>query len=196
MSRKFLEPVLLIASGNQGKVKEIQALLAGYPVQVTSTAGLNIPEPEETGKSFVENAVLKARYYGEKTGLPALADDSGLAVDALGGAPGIYSARWAGESKDFSIAFKRLKDELGQGPATARFLCALALWWPDGHVEHVEGTVEGELSFPPRGEKGFGYDPIFTARGEKLTFAEMEPERKHTISHRADAFRQLVTACF
>lgn len=201
MPRQFTEPKLLIASGNKGKVKEIRELLAGYPVSIVSTADFDVVEPEETGKTFIDNAILKAEYYGKATGLPALADDSGLAVDMLGGAPGIYSARWAGENKDFSVAFKRLQDEtkakqLPAGTIKAHFVCALALWWPDGHCETVEGKVFGTLTFPPRGEQGFGYDPIFIADGQTLTFGEMPAGQKHAISHRADAFRKLVKACF
>lgn len=202
MSRQFTETALLIASGNKGKIKEISELLADYPVDIVSTANYTIQEPEETGSTFIDNAVLKARYYGQKTGLPALADDSGLSIDMLGGMPGIYSARWAGEEKDFSIAFNRIKEEVkfydkADGEEIrAHFTCAFALWWPDGHVETVEGKVFGHLVFPPRGDNGFGYDPIFVADGQVQTFGEMAIEEKHAISHRADAFRKLVDACF
>lgn len=201
MSRLFTEPKLLIASGNQGKIKEIRELLGDYPVEILSTSEFDVLEPEETGKTFIDNAVLKASYYGQKTGLPALADDSGLAVEVLGGAPGIYSARWAGKDRDFSVAFNRLQEEIkaakvGDVPIKAHFVCALALWWPDGHVEKVEGYVHGTLHLPPRGANGFGYDPIFIVDGQTQTFAEMLPAQKHAISHRADAFKKLVEACF
>lgn len=202
MARRLTGPKLLIASGNAGKVREIRDLLHAFPLEVVSAATFDLVEPEETGKTFLDNARLKARYYGKETGLPALADDSGLAVDALGGAPGIYSARWAGEKKDFSVAFERIKEELtarygGNALADpekrkAHFVCALSLWWPDGEEVTVEGKVYGTLTFPPRGNQGFGYDPIFIPTGHHRTFGEMEPHEKHAISHRADAFRQLV----
>lgn len=199
--RNFTEDALFIASANKGKITEIKALFAGFPIKIYSLADVDpIQEPEETGSNFKENALLKAIYYGEKTGLPALADDSGLSVDGLQGAPGIYSARWAGESKDFSVAMQRIQTELEQSKATtpyhAHFSCALALYWPDGHTECVEGKVHGTLTFPAKGNKGFGYDPIFVPKGHNVTFAEMEPEQKHAISHRADAFNQLTQACF
>ncbi len=199
MGRRFTEPALLIASGNAGKIREIEALLASYPIRIHSAKDYAIEEPEETGATFVENAELKARYYGTKAGLPALADDSGLVVEALDGAPGIYSARWAGETKDFSIAFTRIERELAERNATnlrAHFVCALSIWWPDGHVETVQGSVSGTLTFPPRGEHGFGYDPIFIPDGYIETFAELPADVKHRISHRADAFAQLMEKCF
>lgn len=199
MVRQFQEAALLIASGNKGKVLEIRELLDGLPVAVESLDGRFIEEPEENGDSFIDNAVIKARYYSKATGLPALADDSGLVVNALNGAPGIYSARWGGEARDFTIAMQRVERELSQLQTTdfsAAFVCALALYWPDGHVETVEGTVKGQLTFPSRGDKGFGYDPIFIPDGYDVTFAEMEPQAKNVISHRMDAFKKLVTACF
>lgn len=206
MARHFKEPKLLIASGNAGKVKEIKELLAEFPVEVLSAKAFDLPEPEETGATFVENARLKAQYYGMKTGLPALADDSGLVIDALDGAPGIYSARWAGPDKDFTRAFDRIRQEIKQkfgdgafsesAKLQAHFVCALSLRWPDGQEETVEGKVFGTLTFLPRGIHGFGYDPIFIPQGSSETFGEMEPARKHAISHRADAFNKLVTAVF
>lgn len=202
MSRLFREPTLLIASGNKGKVKEIQELLVDFPVDVVSTDGFMVVEPDETGKTFIENALLKAEYYGKRTGLPALADDSGLAVEILDGAPGIYSARWAGDGKDFSLAFNRLKKEVeliledDDSPVRACFICALALRWPDGYSETVEGRVYGTLSFPPRGKNGFGYDPIFVPNGETRSFGELSAAEKRAISHRSDAFRKLVAKCF
>lgn len=197
MARHFDEQKLVIASHNPGKVREIADLLRPFGVEVVSAGGLDLPEPEETEDTFIGNALLKANAAAKASGLPALSDDSGLAVNALDGAPGIYSARWAGPEKDFMVAMK-LVEELMRGTEdrSAKFVCALALAWPDGHTEVFEGTVAGDITWPPAGEKGFGYDPIFIAEGETITFAEMEPERKHAMSHRADAFRQLVVACF
>jgi XTP/dITP diphosphohydrolase len=197
MARKFTEKRLVIASHNPGKLREIAELFEPYGIEVVSAGALGLPEPEETGSTFVENAELKARASAEGSGLPALADDSGLAVKALGGQPGIYSARWAGPGKDFGVAMERVNRELGESPdRSAAFICALTLCWPDGHCESFEGRVEGALVWPPRGERGFGYDPIFVAEGESITFGEMEPARKHGMSHRARAFRQLVAALF
>lgn len=197
MARHFDEQKLVIASHNPGKVREIADLLRPFGVEVVSAGDLDLPEPEETEDTFIGNALLKANAAAKASGLPALSDDSGLAVNALDGAPGIYSARWAGPEKDFMVAMK-LVEELMRGTEdrSAKFVCALALAWPDGHTEVFEGTVAGYITWPPAGEKGFGYDPIFIAEGETITFAEMEPERKHAMSHRADAFRQLVVACF
>jgi XTP/dITP diphosphohydrolase len=196
MARRFSGDTLVIASHNKGKVREIADLLGAYVARFPSAGELGLPEPEETESTFAGNAVLKARAAATGAGLPALADDSGLVVPALGGAPGIYSARWAGPEKDFGVAMARVERELGSGDPAAHFVCALALAWPDGHVESVEGTVHGRLVFPPRGGHGFGYDPIFIPNGWDLTFGEMDPEQKHRISHRADAFRQLVERCF
>jgi len=196
-TRRFGGGKLVIASHNQGKVREIGDLLAPFGADVVSAATLGLPEPEETGATFVANAELKARAAATASGLPALADDSGLAVTALGGAPGIYSARWAGPEKDFVAAMARIDAELGDAAdRSAHFVCVLSLAWPDGHCDSFEGTVAGEIVWPPRGDKGFGYDPIFRPIGGSLTFAEIEPAAKHAISHRADAFRQLVAACF
>ncbi len=202
MTRRFEGKTLLVASHNAGKVREIAELLRPFGVEPVSAASLGLPEPEETETSFRGNAELKARAAALAAKLPALADNSGLAVDALDGAPGIYSARWAGETRDFGAAMKKVEQELiARGATTAknrraRFICALSLCWPDGHCETFEGKVEGTLAFPPRGLRGFGYDPIFIADGRTITFAEMDPAEKHAISHRADAFRQLVAACF
>jgi XTP/dITP diphosphohydrolase len=195
--RRFPGGKLIVASHNAGKVREIRELLDSFAVVIVSAGDLNLPEPEETGLTFVANAELKARAAAATANLPALADDSGLSIDALNGAPGIYSARWAGPEKDFNIAMQRIEREMrGHGDRTARFICALSLAWPDGHCETFQGEIKGVLTFPPSGEKGFGYDPIFIADGHGVTFAEMEPAEKHAISHRADAFRQLVAVCF
>jgi XTP/dITP diphosphohydrolase len=164
---------------------------------VLAAGDLGLPEPEETGRTFTANAVLKARAAAEAGGHPALADDSGLEVAALEGAPGILSARWAGPDKNFARAMERIAQELGAGrDRRANFTCALALAWPDGHVECFEGRVFGDIVWPPRGDRGFGYDPIFQPDGHAITFAEMDPDAKHAISHRAEAFRRLVAACF
>jgi XTP/dITP diphosphohydrolase len=209
--RKLEPGKLVLASHNQGKVREIGELLGPYGIEPVSAAELDLPEPDEIGVDFIENADLKARQAADLSGLPALADDSGLCVEALGNRPGIFSARWAladprvppeggpGEfqgERDFGLAMRRVEDELQKlGPEASRnahFVCALAVCWPDGHAEWFEGRVEGTLVWPPRGERGFGYDPIFQAAGRDLTFAEMDPAEKHAISHRADAFRKLV----
>lgn len=184
---------LVIASHNEGKVREIRALLAPYVVKVISAAEAGVDEPEETGQTFVENSELKARHTASKTNLPALADDSGLVIPTLGGAPGIYSARWAGPNKDFSAAFMRIQNELPKRekhPA-AYFVCVLSLCMPDGQIRSFEGRVDGHLTFPPRGTKGFGYDPIFIPSGYDMTFAELDPTLKNSMSHRARAFEQL-----
>lgn len=197
MSRKFSEGKLVIASHNAGKVREIGELLAPFGVEVVSAGALGLDEPEETGTTFVANAELKAHAAAKAANLPALADDSGLAVECLGGDPGIYSARWAGPSKDFAAAMALVNDRMGASPdRRGRFVCALALAWPDGQCETFEGVVEGEMVWPPRGGHGFGYDPMFQPLGRAETFGEMDPTAKHEISHRADAFRKLVAACF
>lgn len=188
---------LVVASHNPGKVREIKALLAPLGIDTKGAEELFLAEPEETGTSFAANAELKARAAAEASGLPALADDSGLAVTALGGAPGIYSARWAGPSKDFAAAMKRIAYELDSMNAkdrTAKFVCALALAEPGGGCHIFEGEVHGTLTFPPRGDKGFGYDPIFVADGMSESFGEIEPASKHAMSHRARAFAKLVAA--
>jgi XTP/dITP diphosphohydrolase len=197
--RRLTPGKLVIASHNQGKVREIAALLGPYGIEPVSAADLDLPEPEETGNSFIDNAELKARLAADLSGLPALADDSGLCVDALGGAPGIYSARWAGNGKDFALAMERVQQEvLGKGEEASRsahFICALAVAWPeDGQCELFEGRVDGTLVWPPRGHLGFGYDPMFQPIGREQTFGEIDPDDKHAMSHRADAFRKLVAA--
>ncbi|HLN24239.1 MAG TPA: RdgB/HAM1 family non-canonical purine NTP pyrophosphatase [Patescibacteria group bacterium] len=196
-ARHFEGGKLVIASHNPGKVREIGELLAPFGAKVVSAGELGLDEPEETGVTFAENAELKARAAALASGLPALADDSGLAVDALLGAPGIFSARWAGPSKDFGHAMHKLQSEIGDNPdRRAQFVCALSLAWPDGHVETFEGIVHGTLVWPLRGAHGFGYDPMFLPKDRSETFGEMTPAAKHAISHRADAFRKLVDACF
>ena len=199
MIRRLRPGKLVIASHNPGKVREIAELLGPYGIEPVSAADLDLPEPEEIGVTFVDNADLKARSAADLSGLPAIADDSGLCVDALGGDPGIFSARWAGETKDFRIAMERVHEAvLAQGPETGRnahFVCALAVCWPqDGQCESFEGRVDGTLVWPPRGDKGFGYDPMFQPIGYEQTFGEMDPAQKYAMSHRADAFRKLVAA--
>lgn len=200
MKRKLEPGRLVIASHNKGKIREIAALLGPYGIEPVSAGDLGVPEPEETGTSFAANAELKARFSADLTGLPALADDSGLCVEALGGDPGIFSARWAGETKDFGLAMELVEKNIAKQGANAgrdaHFVCALSLCWPDGHIVTVEGRVDGHLVWPPRGDKGFGYDPMFQPWHHDITFGEMAPEKKHEMSHRADAFRKLVAAVF
>ncbi len=196
MRQQFAGDRLVIASHNPGKVEEITALLGPFGVETIAAGLLGIPEPEETGDSFEANAALKARAAAEASGLPALADDSGLVVPALGGAPGIYSARWAGPAKDFGAAMERIHREFGDKDRGARFVAVLALAWPGGNAELFRGEVEGSLIWPPRGDRGFGYDPMFIPLGGNLTFGEIDPEEKHRISHRACAFAKLVEQCF
>ncbi|MHA1107569.1 MAG: RdgB/HAM1 family non-canonical purine NTP pyrophosphatase [Alphaproteobacteria bacterium] len=196
MARRFEHGKLVIASHNPGKVTEIAALLAPFGAELVSAAVLGLDAPEETGETFSANAELKARAAAFASGLPALADDSGLVIPALGGAPGIYSARWAGPEGDFSAAMTRVQNELGDSDRAAWFACVLALCWPDGHCEIFEGRVDGTLVWPPRGTRGFGYDPMFVPDGHNRSFGEMDPDSKHAISHRADAFARLVQACF
>ena len=197
MPRQFEGGRLIIASHNPGKVREIAELLAPYHADCMSAGDFGLPEPAETGETFIANASLKAVAAARGAGLPALADDSGLVVDALGGAPGIYSARWAGPKKDFAMAMQRVERQLGpKADRRAHFTCALALAWPNGHAECFEGQVQGRLVWPPRGERGFGYDPMFLPEGRSQTFGEMDPAGKHAISHRAAAFRLLIEACF
>ena len=195
MARPFTGNRLVIASHNPGKVEEISELLAPFGIQAVPAAALGIPEPEETGDSFEGNAALKAKAAAEASGLPAIADDSGLVVPALGGAPGIYSARWAGPAKDFRVAMARVQRELDDRDRSATFVAVLVLAWPDGEIELFRGDVAGRLVWPPRGERGFGYDPIFVPEGGAETFGEMEPAEKHKISHRACAFAKLVDGC-
>ena len=198
--RKLAPGKLVIATHNEGKLREIRALLAPFGVELVSAGSLDIPEPAETGTTFAANAELKARFSADLAGLPALADDSGLCVEALNGDPGIFSARWAGESRDFGLAMELVEEHLGrageEAGRDAHFVCALSLCWPDGHVETFEGRVDGHLVWPPRGTHGFGYDPMFQPWGHATTFGEMDPDAKHAMSHRADAFAKLVAAVF
>lgn len=199
MARPFTGDRLVIASHNAGKVAEIADLLEPLGIAVESAGDLGLPEPVEDGATFAENAILKARAAAIGSGLPALADDSGIAVSALGGAPGIYSARWAetAQGRDFSRAMALVQEGLGDTPdRSAEFVCVLALAWPDGDVETFEGKVSGDIVWPPRGTRGFGYDPIFRPAGDARTFGEFDPDEKHAISHRAVAFRKMLDACF
>lgn len=197
MSRQFDGNKLIIASHNQGKVREIGELLAPFGVETISAGDLDLPEPIEDGKTFIANAEIKALAAAKAAGLPALSDDSGLEVHGLNGDPGIYSARWCGPEKDFSVGMHMINERLADNPnRAANFTCALTLAWPDGHMESFEGKVFGDIAWPMRGDKGFGYDPIFVPTGHAITFAEMEPSEKHAMSHRADAFKQLIAACF
>jgi XTP/dITP diphosphohydrolase len=198
---KAIGPKLVIATHNEGKLREIRELLEPYGIECLSAAELDLPEPEETGVTFVDNAELKARASADLTGLPALADDSGLSVDALHGKPGIHSARWGEDEngkRDFGRAMERVWREVeAAGPDAghdAHFTCALSLAWPDGEVESFEGKVHGTLVWPPRGDNGHGYDPMFVAAGDTRTFGEIEPAAKHAVSHRAIAFAKLVEA--
>jgi XTP/dITP diphosphohydrolase len=197
MARRFADGRLVIATHNRGKLVEIEALLRPFGVAVVGAGALGLPEPEETGETFEANAELKAHAAAKASGLPALADDSGMVVPALDGAPGIYSARWAGPERDFAHAMALVEARLdSHADRSASFVAVLALAWPDGHSETFRGEVEGQLVFPPRGTRGFGYDPIFVPAGGRETFGEMDPAAKHAISHRARAFRKLVAACF
>ncbi len=188
---------LVLASHNKGKVREIGELLAPFGLNVKSADALGLPEPEETENDFIGNALLKARAAAKASGLPALADDSGLVVPALDGAPGVYSARWAGEDKNFLSAMERVERELLAKNTTdysAKFVCVLALASPDGEEQVFEGDVHGTLVFPPRGTRGFGYDPIFVMDGMQETFGEIDPALKHASSHRAKAFEKLLNS--
>ncbi|MCV0383388.1 MAG: RdgB/HAM1 family non-canonical purine NTP pyrophosphatase [Erythrobacter sp.] len=207
MTRRLGSGSLVIATHNAGKLKEISALLAPHGLKCLSAGSLGLPEPAETGTSFVENALIKARASAEASGLPALADDSGLSVDALDGRPGVYTADWAerqwfeGEpGRDWFMAMGKVEGMLrAKGPDAPRggaFHCVLAIGWPEGETAVYEGIARGTLTWPPRGELGFGYDPVFIAEGMDRTYAEIAPEEKHRISHRADAFAKLVAEQF
>jgi XTP/dITP diphosphohydrolase len=202
MSRRFAGGRLVVASHNAGKVREIGDLLAPFGVETVSAGALGLPEPPETEESFEGNARLKAHAAARASGLPALSDDSGIAVDLLGGAPGVHTADWAQtpSGRDYAAAMAKvhgLLEKMGApDPRRARFVCCLCLAWPDGRDAAFTGRAEGRLVWPPRGDRGFGFDPVFLPDGGALTFGEMDPAEKHAISHRADAFRQLVAACF
>jgi XTP/dITP diphosphohydrolase len=205
VTHRRLTGQVVIATHNPGKLAELRDLLAPYAIKAVSAGELNLPEPDETGATFIENARIKARAAAQATGLPAFADDSGLAVDALGGEPGIYSARWAGAGKDFAHAMRTIEDKLqalNTQNRRAQFVAALCLAWPDGHSEDFEARVEGTLVWPPRGTRGFGYDPMFLPDGFDRTFGEMSADEKHGLpprgkglSHRARAFVQFAEAC-
>lgn len=201
MTRRLLPGRLVLATHNAGKVREIGALLVPYGMDVVAAGDLGLPEPAETEDSFAGNALIKARAAANGSGLVALADDSGLCVDAIGGAPGVYTADWAEtpSGRDWTLAMTKVEDRLAaQGPDVARtasFVCTLALAWPDGETAVFEGRCAGSLVWPPRGTLGFGYDPVFVADGMTATFAEIDPTEKHAISHRAAAFAKLVAAC-
>ena len=200
--RKFDGRQLVLASHNAGKLREITALLAPFGIEVTSAADQGLDEPEETETTFAGNARIKAHVAAKGTGLPALSDDSGIAVEALDGAPGVHTADWAEtpQSRDFVMAMEKLWTKLEEidapAPRRAAFCCTLCLAWPDGHDEIFEGRVEGQVVWPMRGAEGFGFDPVFLPDGETETFGEMDPEKKHGMSHRAHAFRKLVDGCF
>ena len=197
MTRKLEKGRLVAATHNKGKVRELKDLFEPVGMEVVSAIELDLDEPEETEQTFSGNALIKARAACKATGAPALSDDSGLEVDALGGMPGVHTALWAGEPRDFYVAMEKVETllkESGATDRTARFVSTLAVVWPDGHEEVFEGTVEGEIVWPPRGDKGFGFDPVFVAKGETETFGEMDPAKKHAMSHRADAFAKLKAA--
>ena len=207
MTRKLTPGKLVIASHNQGKVREIRALLAPFGIEPVSAGDLGLPEPEETETSFAGNALIKARASALGSGIVALADDSGLMVDALGGAPGVYTADWAekrafegGPGRDWYMAMGKVEGKLAELGAdvdrSAHFICTLAIVWPDGEEAVFEGRISGSLVWPPRGGKGFGYDPVFLPQGQTQTFGEMDPDAKLAMNHRADAFAKLVSAAF
>ena len=204
MTRKFNGQSIVIASHNSGKIFEFEELFSNSGYHITSASQLGFPEPVEDGLSFKENAEIKARASALLAGYPSISDDSGLVVPLINDEPGIHSARWAltkSGDKDFNLAIEKIENKivtLGERPSgqNAYFVCALTMCWPDGHMETVEGYVHGKLTFPSKGNKGFGYDPIFIPNGQSLTYGEIEPEEKHQNSHRADAFKQLLTACF
>ena len=197
MSRKLQPGKLIAATHNEGKVAELKDLFEPLGFEVVSAVDLNLDEPEETELTFEGNALIKARAAAEATGAPALSDDSGLEVTALGGMPGVHTAIWAGEPRDFYVAMEKVERDLNAIEATdrsAKFVSCLAVAWPDGHEETFRGEVHGTLTWPPRGEMGFGYDPVFVPLGHDVTFAELEPEQKHAMSHRAVAFDKLKKA--
>jgi len=204
MARRFTLPKLVVATHNRGKASEIRAMLSPFGVEIVSVGDLGLAPPQETGATFEENATLKALAATRASGMPALADDSGLSVAALDGQPGLHTAEWEGPTRDAMVGMRRIQDELAkrrvpEGDAAARaatFHCVLALAWPDGHVELAHGTLEGSVVWPPRGSGGHGYDPCFQPKGDTRTAAQMSQAEKNAISHRARAFKMLVEACF
>jgi non-canonical purine NTP pyrophosphatase (RdgB/HAM1 family) len=198
MARKLCKgQKLVLASHNKGKLREIEALLRPLGIAVVSAGELGLPEPEEDAPDFAGNARIKALAAASASGLPALSDDSGFCVAALNGAPGVLSARWAGPAKDFAAAMALVNQKRGADPdERAWFIAALCLAWPDGHTETFLGRIDGTLTWPPRGDRGFGYDPMFIPAGAQQTFGEIEADQKHAISHRARAFAQLLASCF
>lgn len=199
--RKLTEKRIVLASHNAGKLREISELLAPYGIEVVSAGDLGLEEPEETEDNFAGNARIKAHFAAEASGLPALSDDSGIEVDGLNGQPGVYTADWAEtpQGRDFKMAMTKVWELLEQkqvpDPRTARFCCTLCLAWPDGHDEVFTGTIEGRIVWPMRGDQGFGFDPVFQPNGHQETFGEMDPAKKHSMSHRAEAFAKLVAGC-
>ncbi|MGE0223499.1 MAG: non-canonical purine NTP pyrophosphatase [Acetobacteraceae bacterium] len=198
MARKLARGArLVLASHNPGKLREIEDLLRPHGIEVVSAGALGLPEPEEDAPDFAGNARIKALAAATASGLPALSDDSGFCVAALGGSPGVLSARWAGPGKDFAVAMQEVNRRVGDAAdRRAWFIAALCLAWPDGHTETFIGRVDGSVVWPPRGERGFGYDPVFLPSGASETFGEMEPDAKYAVSHRARAFAQLTASCF
>ncbi len=203
MARRFAGPKLVVATHNRGKAGEIRTLLSPFGIEIVSAGELGLPAPEETGKTFEDNATIKALAAARASGLPALADNSGLGVAALDGQPGLHTADWEGPARDAMVGMRRIQDELAarqvpddDAARAATFHCVLALAWPDGHVETVHGTLDGRIAWPPRGQSGHGYDPCFQPEGQARTCAEMTDGEKNAISHRGRAFRLLVEACF
>ncbi|MCE9506741.1 MAG: RdgB/HAM1 family non-canonical purine NTP pyrophosphatase [Alphaproteobacteria bacterium] len=199
MTRKFSGPELVVATHNQGKLAEISEMLRGRNIKLYAASDFGLESPPETGTTFIENSLLKARFVASATGKIALADDSGICVDALGGAPGVYTADWAEEpgARDFNYAMKKIHDGIGNDPdRRAHFVSVLTLCWPDGHCETVEGFAHGKIIWPPRGQHGHGCDPVFMPDGYDITYAEMAAAEKNRISHRAEAFRKMIDKCF
>ena len=198
-SRIFKDNKLVIASHNKGKIKEINELLNPLKIDVLSAYDLEIEEPEENGKTFEENALIKSKFVSQKTRLPCISDDSGICFSDLNNEPGVYSARWAGKEKNFAIAMLKINESIKKikNPSfDCHFICSLSICWPDGYDVTVSGRVDGKFSWPPKGDKGFGYDPIFKPLGYNKTFAEMDPKFKHSLSHRSIAFDKLIKFCF
>jgi XTP/dITP diphosphohydrolase len=199
-ARRFTGDELVFATHNKGKLKELGEMLGARVAKISAASDYGIESPPETGTTFIENALIKAQVVAKASGKPALADDSGICISALNGAPGVYSADWAeeeGKPRDFGMAMRRVHDEMGASTdKKAHFVSCLVLAWPDGHYESVEGYAHGSITWPPRGDKGFGYDPIFVPEGETRTYGEMEAREKEQSSHRADAFKKLLAKCF